>query len=136
MKTKELISQTLSKKISKILYVVLTLIVSAALQVFCILILRTLIDNIFQTPVAEEPKLAFWIGSFVVSLLLLVGIGLVTKNLVVSISTNVSTSLTNAAYSASLRRSEERRVGKECRSVGLEYPYGYVGNRVPADAGL
>lgn len=129
MKTKELISQTLSKKISKILYVVLTLIVSAALQVFCILILRTLIDNIFQTPVAEEPKLAFWIGSFVVSLLLLVGIGLVTKNLVVSISTNVSTSLTNAAYSASLRSeiNEFEKFDKELIATKIVNDANYIG---------
>lgn len=73
--------------------------------------------------------MAFWIGSFVVSLLLLVGIGLVTKNLVVSISTNLSTSLTNAAYSASLRSeiNEFEKFDKELIATKIVNDANYIG---------
>lgn len=105
MKTKEIISQALSKKISLIIYFIGTLIISATLLVFCILVIRTLVDDIFLRSVTEEnpPKLAFWIGSFAISLLLMIGTGVINKNLAISISSNVTTSLSKAAYSTSLR---------------------------------
>lgn len=103
MKTKEIISQALSKNISTIIYFVGTLIVTAILQIFCILILRTLVDSIFVTPVDEAPSLAFWIATFVVSILLMVGVGLLNKNLALTVSSSVSTNLSKAAYSSSIR---------------------------------
>lgn len=103
MKTKEIISQALSKNISTIIYFIGTLIITATLQIFCILILRTLVDNIFVTPVEEAPSLAAWIALFVVSNVVMVGIGLINKNLALTISSSVSTNLSKAAYSASIR---------------------------------
>lgn len=105
MKTKEIISQAISKKISLIIYFFGTLIITATLYVFCVLIVRTLVDDIFVTPVVDGqgPPLAFWIGSFVVSLLLMIGMGILNKNIALTISSNVTTALSKAAYSASLR---------------------------------
>ncbi|MCK9471185.1 MAG: ABC transporter ATP-binding protein [Bacilli bacterium] len=103
MKTKDIISQALSKKISLIIYFIGTLIISATLLVFCVLIVRTLVDDIFSTPVDEAPKLAFWIGAFAISLTLMIASGIVNKNLALTISSNVTAALSKAAYSTSLR---------------------------------
>lgn len=102
MRTKEIISQALSKKIALIIYFIVTSIISATLLVFCVLIVRTLIDDVYSIP-REDQKLAFWIGSFVVSLLLMIGAGIINKNLAISVSSNVTSSLSKAAYSASIR---------------------------------
>jgi len=103
MKTKEIITHVLSKNISKILYCILTIIISATLQVFSILILRNLIDNTFPNAVTEETRLAFWVTSFIVSTLLMIGFNILSKNLITSISTNLQASLVNAAYTAVIK---------------------------------
>lgn len=103
MKTKDIIAQTLSKKIGKIILFIATTIVAAVLQVFLIIIVGHLVDKVFPTPIDNNPRLALWITLFTLSLLAMIGLKLFNRSLAQEISENVSGELTNQLVSASLR---------------------------------
>lgn len=103
MKTKDIIAQTLSKKIGKIILFIATTIVAAVLQVFLIIIVGHLVDKVFPTPIVNNPRLALWITLFTLSLLAMIGLKLFNRSLAQEISENVSGELTNQLVSASLR---------------------------------
>lgn len=103
MKIKEIINNSIKKKVSPIVYFFLSIIIVVTLQVFLILIIRELVDNIFVKNISDQPKLAFWISSFIISLLAMFGFDTWNKNLANTISSNVSTSISKSVYSSVLR---------------------------------
>lgn len=132
MRSKEIIFQSLSKKATTIVIIILSSISISLLNIFSTLIVRKLVDNVFTTPFEQGPNLAFWITSYIISLLFWFLLELVNKNKAITLGTYVTTSLSKAAYSASIRaeigelqkfdRDEiVSKITQDCSKIGNEY---------------
>ena len=55
MKVKEIITQSLAKKSSAIVGMILAMIVVVVCEIFGILIIRNLVDDVFEKNIAENP---------------------------------------------------------------------------------
>ncbi len=132
MKVKDIITQALANKVSTIIFLVFSMMFTVACEMFAILVIRKLVDNVLVTPFTENPRLAFWVTTFVFTLLTWFGMKALIKNKAVSLGTYVSTELSNAAYSSGMRaelgefgkidnKEIVRKLSGDCEKIGEEY---------------
>ncbi|MDD4000560.1 MAG: hypothetical protein PHX62_06685, partial [Bacilli bacterium] len=69
MKVKDIISQSLTSKISTIILMVFSMMLSVACLMFGVLVIRKLVDTVLVTNISEDPHLAYWVTGFVFALL-------------------------------------------------------------------
>lgn len=103
MRVKEIITQSLANKVTTIILMLLSMIVTVACEVFMVLIIRNMVDDVFVKPISENPGLALRVTLFVLSFLTWFGVKALIKNKAVYLGTYVSTSLSKAVFSAGLR---------------------------------
>jgi len=132
MRAKEIITQSLGNKISTIILMLLSMIVSVLCQVFMVLVIRNLVDDVFVKPISENPGLALRVTLFCVAFLIWFGAEALIKNKAVALGTHVSTSLKKAAFSSGLRaelgelqkldnKEIVRKITEDAEKIGEKY---------------
>lgn len=132
MKVKDIISQALTNKISTIIFLILAIIIGVVCEMFGILIVRNLVDDVFVKTIEENPGLAYRVTAFCLSALLWFGTRVWIKDRSVMLGSYVSTELASAVHSSVMRGElgeldkldkEEilKRITVDCRKIGNDY---------------
>jgi ABC-type multidrug transport system fused ATPase/permease subunit len=132
MKVKDIISQALANKVSTIVFLVLAIILAVACEMFGILIVRNLVDDVFVKSIEENPGLALRVTAFCLTVLLWFGARVWIKDRSVMLGSYVSTELAGAVHSSVMRAelNELDKLDKEdilqkitvdCRKIGNDY---------------
>ena len=103
MRVKEIITHSLGNKISTIILMIFSMIVTVVLEVFMVLVIRNMVDDVFVKVIDDNPGLALRVTLFVLAFLLWFGIKVLIKNRAALLGSHVSTSLKKAVFSAALR---------------------------------
>ncbi len=74
MRVKEIITHSLGNKISTIILMIFSMIVTVVLEVFMVLVIRNMVDDVFVKVIDDNPGLALRVTLFVLAFLLWFGI--------------------------------------------------------------
>lgn len=132
MRVKEIITHSLGNKISTIILMIFSMIVTVVLEVFMVLVIRNMVDDVFVKVIDDNPGLALRVTFFVLAFLLWFGIKVLIKNRAALLGSHVSTSLKKAVFSAALRAELAelekidkgeivRKITEDCEKIGEKY---------------
>lgn len=132
MRVKEIITHSLGNKISTIILMIFSMIVTVVLEVFMVLVIRNMVDDVFVKVIDDNPGLALRVTLFVLAFLLWFGIKVLIKNRAALLGSHVSTSLKKAVFSAALRAELAelekidkgeivRKITEDCEKIGEKY---------------